>query len=631
MITSSSIKNKQMKNKHSKYIIACVLALASTFNACQLDEYNPSTVSKETAYGNKNGYDGLINSCYTDLYYFYGKIDIIGPTEMGTDLWVNYGTSESGLVTYDNTLGTATGTLKTVWNGLYSIVNLANTAIYYGDDVKGYASDAERKAKVAEAYFMRAFANFNLVELFGDVTLRTTSSAVEGVDDKPKRATEKEFYDLIISDLKFACENLPVTQDLRGRVAKKAAYALLSKVYLQRTRLGEKQEFAQLALQTAEELINNPAKYNCALYTSDATQSGYSKLWAGANNKVNTEFLFTEAVDPTSGYNPEGWNRGRTRQYYLPDLGGRGAEWGTQEKSVLYGRSNSKYFKPSKYLLTSVFEPSATTVDTRFKETFTYKFYANSDVTISSTLATNYGKDASLVGHKILSTTAQYTGPEYFWSWGAKLEEEKNMENDKGLSVFVPNWTIPANEKRMIPALVVDPSDLFATNGDYKKPTDFANGVDLTNMFPAFKKFSSKMWDYTNQYWMGDIPIIRLGDIYLVAAEAALLTSDPATAVKYVNIIRDRAALSGDKTAIEVPQSAVTIDFISDERARELAGEHMRWFDLKRMGKLTKSYLSATNPLVGANFKDGLHTKRPIPQSFLDAISNASEYGSNGY
>lgn len=621
-----------MKNIHSKYIVALSIAMASVFNSCQLDEYNPSSVSLDIAYGNKSGYEGLINACYTDLYYLYGKVDFIGPSEMGTDLWVNYGTSESGLTTYDNNLSTTTGSVKTTWNALYSTVNLCNTAIHYGANVKGYSSTDELNTKVAEAYFMRAFSNFNLVELYGNVVLKTTSSATEGVDSKPSRSTEKEFYDLIISDLKFACEHLPYTQDLRGRVAKKAAYALLSKVYLQRTRLGDEQQYAQLALETAQELINNPAKYNCALYTSDATQSGYSKLWDGANNKTNTEFLFVEAIDPASGNNPEGWNRGRTRQYFLPDLGGRGAEWGTQEKSVLYGRSNSKYFKPSKYLLTSVFEPSATTLDTRFAETFTYKFYANSNTTIKQPMVDNYNKDQSLVGHIIYGTTNTYVGPDYFWSWGAKLEEEKNMDNDKGLAVFTPNWTIDASTKKMMPMLVVDPSDLFDPNtGNYKKPADYPNTVDLTNVFPALKKFSSKMWDYTNQYWMGDIPIIRLGDIYLIAAEAAIITNKQPIALDYVNAIRDRAALGGNQTLNEVNLSDMTIDFIAAERARELAGEHMRWFDLKRMGKLTKSYLSSTNPVVGANFKEDIHTKRPIPQFFLDAISNSAEFGTNGY
>ncbi|WP_353135553.1 RagB/SusD family nutrient uptake outer membrane protein [Pseudopedobacter sp.] len=619
-----------MKKKQLKYL-AALLVVSNILSSCKLDEYNPSTVSVETAYNDRAGFEGLINACYTDLYYFYGKVDLIGPTEAGTDSWVNYGTSENGLALYNNTLTTQTGTVTTVWNGLYSMINFCNTAIYYSASVKGYDREEELKQKLAEVYFLRAFANFHLVEQFGDVVLRTTSSAVEGVDVKPKRSSEKEFYDLIISDLKYACENLPVHQQLRGRISKKAAYAMLAKAYLQRTRLGDSQEYGRLALQTAEELINNAASYEASLYTSDNTESGYTKLWKGSNNKNNTEFLFVQAVDPT-GSNPENFNRGRTRQYYLPDLRGKGAEWGTRETSVLYGRANSNYFKPTKYLLTQVFEPVESPADTRFSETFRYKFYASSNKSISQSMIDLYGKDQSLLNHQIKNTVAAYTGPDYFWEWGASLEEEQNMTSDEGLAVMTPNWVIPVSQKRLIPALVVDPSDLFKANGDYKVAADYPKGEGLMNMFPAMRKFSAKLYAYTNQYWLGDIPILRLGEVYLIAAEAALLASnDQAKAVQYINTLRKRAAVISRQGEMEVSAADMNIDFILKERARELTGEHLRWYDLKRTNRLTKSYLQSTNPIVSENFNEAKHTKRPIPQSFLDAISNSAEFGNNGY
>jgi hypothetical protein len=74
----------------------------------------------------------------------------------------------------------------------------------------------------------------------------------------------------------------------------------------------------------------------------------------------------------------------------------------------------------------------------------------------------------------------------------------------------------------------------------------------------------------------------------------------------------------------------VNLDFILEERARELAGEQVRWTDLKRYGKLTSAYLSSKNPDI-IYFDDSKNTIRPIPQSFLDAISNPKEFGSNGY
>jgi len=485
-------------------------------------------------------------------------------------------------------------------------------------------------AKLAEVYFLRAFNNFILVEQFGGVVLRTKSSIIEGVDNAPVRSSEKEFYDLIIEDLKFACQHLPTQQDLRGRVAKKAAYGLLAKVYLQRTRLGDVAQYAQLALTTAEELINNPTKYNTALYVSDNTKSGFKKLWEGQNNKSNTEFLFTQGIDP-SGLNPEGFNRGRTRQYYLPDLATRGAEWGAGATSILYGRANSRLLKPSKYLLTEVFSPVASPADTRFAETFTFKFYAVANKTVTQAMATAYKKDASVVGYTIKNTLAQALPAVNFYS--QRIEEQINMNNDEGLSVFTPNWNIDPVTKSKMPMLVADPSDIFEPGTNrYKDPALYPNDPNLINMFPAMRKFSAALYAQSNQYWLGDIPIIRLGEIYLIAAEAAVLNgNDQTKAVGYVNTLRKRAALTSRENEMVVLASQMNVDFLLKERARELTGEHMRWIDLKRTGKLTKTYLDQTNPIAGTNFVDGKHLVRPIPRSFLDAISNADEFGNNGY
>lgn len=619
-----------MKKTHLKYIIA-VFSSSMILSSCNLDEYNPSTIPVETGYGDKAGYEGLINACYKDIYFLYGKLDFIGPTEAGTDSWINYGTNESGLALYNNNLTTQTGTINTVWSGLYSIINFCNTAIHFAETVQGYETAEELQEKVAEAYFLRAFANFHLVEQFGDVVLNTASSAVEEIDLAPERSSEEAFYELIFSDLQFACEHLPLEQSVSGRASKKAAYALLAKAYLQRTRLGDEQAYAALALETAEELIQQAGAFDAALYTSDDTESGYQKLWKGANNKTNTEFLFVQGVDPT-GNNPEAFNRGRTRQYYLPDLKGKGAEWGTRETSILYGRSNANNFKPSKYLLTEIFDVVEDPADTRFAETFRYKFYASTDREITSSMANLYGKDPSLVGHVIRNTTGDYAGNDYFWEWPVNIEEVRNMTDDQGLAVITPNWVIPAAEKRLIPALVVDPTDLFKDNGAYKEPSDYPRGEGLMNMFPAMQKFSARRYAYTNQYWMGDIPILRLGEVYLIAAEAALLANgDQTKAAEYVNTLRHRAALKSREDELTVNAGEVTIDFILKERGRELTGEHTRWYDLKRTGKLTKDYFQQTNPLVANSFTENKHMKRPIPQPFLDAINNASAFGTNGY
>ena len=84
------------------------------------------------------------------------------------------------------------------------------------------------------------------------------------------------------------------------------------------------------------------------------------------------------------------------------------------------------------------------------------------------------------------------------------------------------------------------------------------------------------------------------------------------------------------KTVAQITPAQITLDFILDERARELAGEQLRWFDLKRTGKLIER-IKANAPDNALNLQD-YHVLRPIPQTQLDAVTNKTEFTQNqGY
>jgi hypothetical protein len=73
----------------------------------------------------------------------------------------------------------------------------------------------------------------------------------------------------------------------------------------------------------------------------------------------------------------------------------------------------------------------------------------------------------------------------------------------------------------------------------------------------------------------------------------------------------------------------VTLDFILDERARELCGEFQRWFDLKRTGKL-QSRIAAFNPDI-TNFNPN-YSLRPVPLVEIQGLANGAVFGQNpGY
>lgn len=162
------------------------------------------------------------------------------------------------------------------------------------------------------------------------------------------------------------------------------------------------------------------------------------------------------------------------------------------------------------------------------------------------------------------------------------------------------------------------------------------DGLNQTD-FPALKKFDRVQTpdiQYTH-----DLYLARLGETYLIAAEAYFQAGDPGTALQRVNEVRRRAASPGNEVAMQVTLGDLDMDFILDERARELAGEGFRWLDLKRTAKLME-YTRERNPDIKLLYDSGidpflgvdgnLKILRPIP---LSAISlDDGEYPQNpGY
>jgi hypothetical protein len=107
--------------------------------------------------------------------------------------------------------------------------------------------------------------------------------------------------------------------------------------------------------------------------------------------------------------------------------------------------------------------------------------------------------------------------------------------------------------------------------------------------------------------------MMRSGEAYLIAAEAYLKSSNATTAAARLTTLRARACLVTPVTA-----GQVTLDFILDERARELIGEVNRWMDLKRTGKLIERTLLYNPHAAMNNALKAKHLLRPIPQYEID-------------
>jgi hypothetical protein len=129
-----------------------------------------------------------------------------------------------------------------------------------------------------------------------------------------------------------------------------------------------------------------------------------------------------------------------------------------------------------------------------------------------------------------------------------------------------------------------------------------------------------------------DFPLFRLGEIYLIYAEAVLrggTGGDAATALININKLRTRAY--GGLTTGNITAGQLTTDWILDERARELYYEAQRRTDLIRYGKFTTgTYLWAwKGGVVGGRSVDAKYNIFPIPST--DLASNPTLVQNPGY
>ncbi|MCH7402703.1 RagB/SusD family nutrient uptake outer membrane protein [Belliella kenyensis] len=123
---------------------------------------------------------------------------------------------------------------------------------------------------------------------------------------------------------------------------------------------------------------------------------------------------------------------------------------------------------------------------------------------------------------------------------------------------------------------------------------DFTNGYAIIK-WRNVNKNREELVPGGTTYTYIDYPMFRTADAYLMAAEAILRGADDsrAVALEYVNEIRDRAYLSGsygNNISGRISDAELTLDFILDERARELYTESVRRTDLIRFNKFTKGY-----------------------------------------
>ncbi len=155
---------------------------------------------------------------------------------------------------------------------------------------------------------------------------------------------------------------------------------------------------------------------------------------------------------------------------------------------------------------------------------------------------------------------------------------------------------------------------------------DFTNGLHVAK-YRNIRSDGQPVHD-PDKFWSDiDFPIFRLSEMYLIYAEAVLrggTGGDIATATNYINLIRQRAY--GNSSG-NITSGQLDLDFVLDERARELYWEGQRRTDLIRYGLLTTgTYLWPwKGGALNGTAKENKYNLFPIPATNLTSNPNLTQ------
>ncbi|MEQ2515967.1 MULTISPECIES: RagB/SusD family nutrient uptake outer membrane protein [Bacteroides] len=592
-----------------KISLSAVAATMLSFQACSLEEVNPGGFLIEDLTLTSEGYTELINQCYFSMERgFYGTDGWMAFTEGDTDLWT-YRANDAN--SYQQFFwfyaGAAANTTYTdnIWNNAYDGIGSCNTAISLADKAP-FTTEEERNAKVAEARFLRAVYYFNLVEQFGAVTKLVDVPKLPNY--APTRTEPLEIYkDVIIPDLEFAATWLPVgDHSTTTTPTKKSAMAFLAKACLQTYEYGSI-EYLQIALDNAKKLITDCESggntYMTYMYPT------YAEVFKEDNNFENKEALWKHrwaASSSAHGSSNGNYKLNRNDEYFLCNLTKFGARQDSQESRLTWEGSINGIFMPTQHLL-SLYVQTDGTLDPRYHQSFTTEWNANQNYSWTSDDCTNFRKDRSVEGKSLTigDLAVKFITP-----------QDNDYETEKA-------------KKATSDYLIVDYADVYDAA---KKNVIMKNGSNenqLRYFYPSLNKHNSSNYYVASasKKRNGNLNatfIMRMPEVYFIAAEADLYLNGGTNALGYLNKVRLRANA-------KALQETVDVRTILDERARELCGEYCRFYDLKRTGMLkNKSYLEATHPDLAQYFEPN-YALRPISTNFTATISNGAEYQNPGY
>jgi hypothetical protein len=582
-----------------------------------LEEEMVSTITQDY-FETEQGLDQLIVSSYNAERVRYGYLEGFEMFELGHDCAVMNANANNN--NFSSSYWSSTGTVGTRANWFlgfqskqqsgYNIncfpiidnCNKAITSIRSGEAKGKYATDSEYAAqRLSEVLFNRDYLFYSLNTLFGDIPVSTVSITSMPSNFCYPRVPSEQLYSMMISDLRYAVDNLPESYSSSeyGRITKYAAAHLLSKLYLQRAQ-GADYGTAAYGRNSDGTIDNsNPQSYlgmlykgkgtadldSCIYYSSMVINSGKYAL------ESNYENIFKIGIDD---YSAEG-----SKEIVLPALFSLNDNYRyglralfflvADYRDTKYGipaytweneaKSNGGYcnndwgfdvftdkINDSRYQGTFHIEyKTALRGGTSSKKAADLDYYAyddeNNDTYVWTQSQADYFnknilptyKRASWGGRKAVAGEHKMgTGDLAF----AYLENTYETaidadEIDAQPYVVYARWIKKNGKYYYRPAIVAGTSTYSFLNSDGVS-TDFY-GLEKSRKSPSSKKYNDPNRSACESgYATRDIPVFRFSEAYLVRAEAYGRKGNFASAVADINKVRERAAFKAGDTRAEV-------------------------------------------------------------------------------
>ncbi len=488
-----------MKSIYKIAIGLLVLTKGYTITSCSdfLDE--ELTTQQNTDYFNTSeGIDALEVSLYYNLRFHYAREYSYATTNYGTDEFrVGGDGTNASWNSYDGNLSsqvTNNGTnMYDVWDAMYIGINNANLLLSKITD-DSYES-INKETYFGEASFLRGFNYLKLVSQYGGVPLKLTPSTTP--EREFTRATAAETLQQVIDDLTNAYNYLPTTASMTGKMTKDAAAHFLAKAYLLRAseinddwNSATKDADLEEALRLAQEVIAN-----------HSLAPNFSDLWNytevnGANETLDEILLSAQFSSEVS---TQGYSGNQTHLYYVSvyrDLPHMQRDIAGERE---YQRLRTTYYMYNIYDMVN---------DSRFWKSFKTKYAVNNPTSGSIYEQGDLG----------IMYVINRPGDTRFSS----------VQISEGVVYEKTGKTIPT-------VFVAYPAD---RNGE-----DDEALYDFTSRFATMSKhIDGSRETVTSRVGFRDGILARLGETYLIAAEALIRQGKYTDALTYINQLRARAA-----------------------------------------------------------------------------------------